>query len=505
MGGSQSTVSVTEEFLPTQPPLETNATLKGFTLEGNFAASGQRMYKSFRVCYKTTAAHAPHNNSNTNAAPNNNKNTNSTNETTAASSAASGADTVVAVLKVAYLQGYDAEPRLVQPLAQELQQLRQLLLAKNNNDGDDKSTSSHIWPSVTAWFGPSSFKGITSIHPAVWIRPHVYTTLGDRLINRPWLDGTEKLFLILQLLTAVHQLHEAGLVHGNLTTHNIGYTSTGWLVLLDVMPESFRPTLLPHDDPTEYLYCFSKKYCYLAPERFDNHNNKNKNNNNLPTRLPKSGSNDSLGAPGPNARLTPAMDIFSLGCCLVELVLNGESCFDLGQLLDYRKSGSSSSNSNTQTHIMSTQSFWDAAQKIISVTEKHPFLVAMVDGTLDIECFQYYVIQDALYLDDFADCLHRLGDAPGIPEAEAKRLHEFGTGAQEAEKALHNSFCQQWNIPMSKTTPQMPHTCLYTSFMSRIVATRPHAEGLAALLPCFWVYMHVGKCMLKLREELGDS
>mmetsp|Transcript_9729 Transcript_9729/g.19446 ORF Transcript_9729/g.19446 Transcript_9729/m.19446 type:complete len:127 (+) Transcript_9729:488-868(+) len=51
----------------------------------------------------------------------------------------------------------------------------------------------------------------------------------------------------------------------------------------------------------------------------------------------------------------------------------------------------------------------------------------------------------------------------------------------------------------------MPNTLLYTSYMSRIVATRCHAEGLAVLLPCFWVYMHVGKCMLKLREELGDS
>lgn len=41
--------------------------------------------------------------------------------------------------------------------------------------------------------------------------------------------------------------------------------------------------------------------------------------------------------------------------------------------------------------------------------------------------------------------------------------------------------------------------------MIRIVSTRPLAEGLAVLLPCFWVYMHVGKCMLKLRDELGDS
>mmetsp|Transcript_47791 Transcript_47791/g.72252 ORF Transcript_47791/g.72252 Transcript_47791/m.72252 type:complete len:108 (-) Transcript_47791:2-325(-) len=51
----------------------------------------------------------------------------------------------------------------------------------------------------------------------------------------------------------------------------------------------------------------------------------------------------------------------------------------------------------------------------------------------------------------------------------------------------------------------MPNTVLYTSYMIRIVATKCHAEGLAVLLPCFWVYMHVGKCMLKLREDLGDS
>lgn len=41
--------------------------------------------------------------------------------------------------------------------------------------------------------------------------------------------------------------------------------------------------------------------------------------------------------------------------------------------------------------------------------------------------------------------------------------------------------------------------------MTRVVATRPIEEGFAVLLPCFWVYMHVGKCMLALRDKLGDS
>lgn len=153
------------------------------------------------------------------------------------------------------------------------------------------------------------------------------------------------------------------------------------------------------------------------------------------------------------------------------------------------------------------QSFWDAAAPLISITEKHPFLVSMVDGTLDLENFRYYVIQDALYLTDFADCLNRLGDkvmASDGNEEVSKRLHQFAVGAEEAEKDLHRSFFKQWNIDATNAKP-MPNTLLYTSYMTSVVATRPIAEGLAALLPCFWVYMHVGKCMLELRDKLGDS
>jgi thiaminase (transcriptional activator TenA) len=173
------------------------------------------------------------------------------------------------------------------------------------------------------------------------------------------------------------------------------------------------------------------------------------------------------------------------------------------------------------------QDFWDAAKPFIKVTEQHPFLVAMVDGTLKLENFRYYVIQDALYLQDFADCLRRLGDLAGQQKASkdsgdvdgkavddtddssisilhSKRLHKFGESVQQAEMELHSTFFRQWDIS-AKGVDQKPNTLLYTSYMKRIVATRPYAEGLATLLPCFWVYMHVGKCMLQLREKLGDS
>jgi len=151
------------------------------------------------------------------------------------------------------------------------------------------------------------------------------------------------------------------------------------------------------------------------------------------------------------------------------------------------------------------QSFWEAAAPLIAVTEKHPFLVSMVDGTLPLANFRYYVLQDALYLTDFAACLHTMGDKfSTIDAAISRRLHEFAVGAEEDEKQLHNSFFAQWNI-LDDHVESMPHTLLYTSYMIRVCSTKSVAEGLAVLLPCFWVYMHVGKCMLKLRDDLGDS
>jgi len=150
------------------------------------------------------------------------------------------------------------------------------------------------------------------------------------------------------------------------------------------------------------------------------------------------------------------------------------------------------------------QSMWNAAEPLIKITENHPFLVAMVDGTLAEENFKYYVIQDALYLKDFAMGLRMLAQHPTNSEADSKRLEEFAGGAEIAEMELHNSFFKKWEIDASGAK-QMPNALLYTSYMLRIIKTCSHAEGLAVLLPCFWVYMHVGKCMLKLRDELGDS
>lgn len=151
-----------------------------------------------------------------------------------------------------------------------------------------------------------------------------------------------------------------------------------------------------------------------------------------------------------------------------------------------------------------TDVLWKEAEPIIKVTERHPFLTAMVYGTLPESNFIYYVLQDALYLKSFAECLRILSEKAEVEPKDSERLKEFAVAAEEAELSLHNSFFKKWQIDSSLAT-EMPNTLLYTSYILRIVSTRDYAEGLAVLLPCFWVYMHVGKCMLRLRSELGDA
>mmetsp|Transcript_9185 Transcript_9185/g.13782 ORF Transcript_9185/g.13782 Transcript_9185/m.13782 type:complete len:151 (+) Transcript_9185:162-614(+) len=114
------------------------------------------------------------------------------------------------------------------------------------------------------------------------------------------------------------------------------------------------------------------------------------------------------------------------------------------------------------------QSLWDAAADLIKVTETHPFLVAMVDGTLSEDSFRYYAVQDALYLVDFKSCLVRLADKMNVEmsnddstkEASIQRVKGLAIAIEESEVELHRSFFKQWNIDASDAT-SMPDTLLY--------------------------------------------
>ncbi|GAX27287.1 phosphoinositide-3-kinase, regulatory subunit 4 [Fistulifera solaris] len=172
--------------------------------------------------------------------------------------------------------------------------------------------------------------------PVYLLRPHFYTTLSDRLTCRPWLHSVEKLWIAQQLLQALQPLHDAGVVHGCITTENCVLSATGWLMLTDI--GSYKSwTNLPDDDPSEFVYYFQPTddtrgtRCYLAPERF--------RSKSTPPAT-EDGNEDIAERNTKGFSLIPEMDIFSVGCVLTEIFLNGESCLTLGDLMEYRSNGS---------------------------------------------------------------------------------------------------------------------------------------------------------------------
>eukprot|EP01087_Luapelamoeba_hula_P016325 TRINITY_DN5016_c2_g1_i1.p1 TRINITY_DN5016_c2_g1~~TRINITY_DN5016_c2_g1_i1.p1 ORF type:complete len:1525 (+),score=308.28 TRINITY_DN5016_c2_g1_i1:135-4577(+) len=156
---------------------------------------------------------------------------------------------------------------------------------------------------------------------AYLIRQYIKHSLYDRIGTRPFLTTIEKKWIAYQSLKAVYQAHFYGICHGDIKCENFLLTSWSWLYLTDFA--SYKPTNIPEDDPLDFHYFFNtgeRATCYIAPERFH--------------------SSSTLKNPKLNrAPLEPAMDIFSLGCCIAELFLEGVSdpLFSFSQLLSYRK------------------------------------------------------------------------------------------------------------------------------------------------------------------------
>ncbi|KAL2654025.1 hypothetical protein R1flu_022153 [Riccia fluitans] len=153
---------------------------------------------------------------------------------------------------------------------------------------------------------------------AYLLRQYLFSNLHDRISTRPFLSLMEKKWIAFQLLYAVKQCHEKGVCHGDIKCENVLVTSWNWVYLADFA--SFKPTYLPVDFSGDFSFFFDtggRRRCYVAPERFYD---------------PKLDSGVK-----PESSLEPAMDTFSVGCVIAELFLEGQTLFDLSQLLAYRK------------------------------------------------------------------------------------------------------------------------------------------------------------------------
>ena len=128
----------------------------------------------------------------------------------------------------------------------------------------------------------------------------------------------------------------------------------------------------------------------------------------------------------------------------------------------------------------------------------HPFITGVGDGNLPVEKFKHYVMQDYVYLIDYARAL-------ALASARAPDLDTMSWFAGlldetlNTEMELHRSYCAKFGISREELehTQAAPTTIAYTSFLLKVAHQDSFGELVAALLPCQWGYWEIGEHLAK--------
>jgi thiaminase/transcriptional activator TenA len=145
-----------------------------------------------------------------------------------------------------------------------------------------------------------------------------------------------------------------------------------------------------------------------------------------------------------------------------------------------------------------TTHLWDSIEPIYAQILEHPFLTGLADGTLPASSFAYYLAQDAHYLRDYARALTVVG-AKAPTHADTAMFGRHAAETAEVELALHESLLPQLGIDASTldAIAASPTTTAYTSYLLASGYGGSFAEGLAAVLPCYWIYQRVGEALVR--------
>ena len=141
----------------------------------------------------------------------------------------------------------------------------------------------------------------------------------------------------------------------------------------------------------------------------------------------------------------------------------------------------------------------EAAAPVWDACMKHPFVTGIGDGSLPVEKFQYYMLQDYLYLFDYAK-VFALGvvkaKAPALMRTFAKNVDAILDG----EMNIHRAYMRRLGITEEQVAAVKPalDNVSYTHYMLAVADQGGPMEIVAAILACSWSYAEIGQVLAKI-------
>lgn len=151
-----------------------------------------------------------------------------------------------------------------------------------------------------------------------------------------------------------------------------------------------------------------------------------------------------------------------------------------------------------------SEQLWREASHIWRSIQERPFLTELQSGTLPIDKFRYYVIQDFHYMAGFGRTVaSALADARDDDLAQ-RLLPRVST---PVERRLHKNLFDYLGIEDSDAlaVEQSPTNLAYTNHLEVTAAMGGIGGAAAALLPCPWTYHELGATMQRPEHPVYDA
>jgi thiaminase/transcriptional activator TenA len=142
------------------------------------------------------------------------------------------------------------------------------------------------------------------------------------------------------------------------------------------------------------------------------------------------------------------------------------------------------------------------SERIWRAVETHAFLRELHAGTLPMNRFTYFILQDYVYLLDFAQVLCQGGArSPDLETLELFCRHALG--AVEVERSFHASFGKTLGLSRKQldAVPKGPVTQGYIGHLQSVARGGSLGELVGAVLPCYWIYGEVGRRLYRNRPR----
>lgn len=138
----------------------------------------------------------------------------------------------------------------------------------------------------------------------------------------------------------------------------------------------------------------------------------------------------------------------------------------------------------------------DAAAPVWEACLRHPFVTGIGDGTLDMEKFRYFMLQDYLYLFDYARVF-----ALGVVKARDPELMRVFAANVDAilggEMKIHRAYMKRLDITEEQVFSVKPALAnlSYTNYMLSVAHAGTPMEIVASILACSWSYAEIGQAL----------